>query len=434
MAVLKYLIRNKSNPKRIYVRLIDGKKIDLTASTGYLIDSENWSEGKRFVNQKKVFKGKESLVDNLIKLQSEILEQLNKDKGSERTINLEWLKHTIANYKNPELDKINDLLNNAIESYRDRLKTTINPKTKKPISKLTIKNFDTTIYRLRKFEEHKSKVYYLSEIDLSFHDEFSKFATEQLSLSINSIGNTLKQVKTVCLDALDRGYAISQQIVSKKFNAPTEKTKFITLNEFDLKRINKFKGSEHLINARNWLIIGCWTGCRVGDLMKLTTANLMKTTTGIDFIRYTQNKTSKQVDIPLHDDVKAILKRLGGFPRPISHVKLNEYIKKVCKESGIVELVEGDRQNPKTHLKESGTFEKWELVRSHTFRRSFASNHYDKLSNKVIMAVTGHSTERMLLAYIGETEKDHLEDFIESWKETASNEPKTIDLNKQMSV
>ena len=326
---------------------------------------------------------------------------------------------------------VQDSLINVIKNYRERLKTRINPQTKKPISKLTINKFGTTIYRLKKFEEYKKKNYQLNEIDLTFHDEFSKFATNQLSLSINSIGSTLKQIKTVCLDALDRGMNVSQQIVSKKFNAPTEKTKFVTLNELNLDSIKKFKGSDYLNNARDWLIIGCWTGCRVGDLMKLTKANLLKSTKGIDFIRYTQSKTSKQVDIPVHEDVKEILKRLDGFPRSISDVKFNAYIKTVCQKAGIVEAVDGTRQNPNTHLKEIGTFEKWELVRTHTCRRSFATNHYNKLPNKVIMAVTGHSTERMLLAYIGETENNHLEDFIESWKETASNEPKTVELKKR---
>ena len=59
-------------------------------------------------------------------------------------------------------------------------------------------------------------------------------------------------------------------------------------------------------------------------------------------------------------------------------------------------------------------FEKYELIRSHTCRRSFATNHYDKLSNKIIMAVTGHATEKMLLNYIGEVENNHLDDFIDS--------------------
>jgi hypothetical protein len=33
------------------------------------------------------------------------------------------------------------------------------------------------------------------------------------------------------------------------------------------------------------------------------------------------------------------------------------------------------------------------------------------------MAVTGHSTEKMLLNYIGETENTHLDDFMTIWEQ-----------------
>jgi integrase len=158
--------------------------------------------------------------------------------------------------------------------------------------------------------------------------------------------------------------------------------------------------------------------------MNLSMKNVMMNTKGQKFIRYTQSKTGKQVDLPIHDHVSDILERLGDFPRPISDVNFNKYIKTVCREAGLTYSVTGTRQNPNTHKKESGEFEKWELVKSHTCRRSFATNHYEKLSNKIIMQVTGHATERMLLAYIGETEKDHLDDFMDVWnkdKETAQN-------------
>jgi integrase len=415
MAGLKFFIKSKSNPKAIYVRLTDGRKTDLTASTGYLIESENWSESKQFVHPKKVFDGKQNLTNNLIGIESKVLGTYNDDKGTGKVINLEWLKRVISLYKNPDLDKVNDSLGNAITEYRKHLETKVNPRTEKRISKLTLKNFDTSLYRLRKYEEYKGKTYNLNEIDLSFHDDFTKFCTNEMGLGINSIGSSLKQVKTVCLNALDRGMAISPQISSKKFNATTEKTKFVTLNDFDLQRIKKFKGSDYLNNAKDWLIIGCWTGCRVGDLMQLTENNIEISTTGIRSINYTQSKTNKQVKVPIHEDVQEIVKRLQGFPRPISNAKFNEYIKKVCQKVGINERIEGTRQNPNTHLKENGTFEKWELVRTHTCRRSFATNHYSQMPNKMIMAITGHATEAMLLTYVGEVDTNHLEDFTELW-------------------
>ena len=96
----------------------------------------------------------------------------------------------------------------------------------------------------------------------------------------------------------------------------------------------------------------------------------------------------------MHKDIKLIIERLGSFPRPTSNQKYNDYIKQVCQQVVINEVIEGTKQNPVTHKKEVGMFEKWKLIRSHIGRRSFATNHYNILSNKVLMAVTGHSTEK----------------------------------------
>ena len=54
----------------------------------------------------------------------------------------------------------------------------------------------------------------------------------------------------------------------------------------------------------------------------------------------------------------------------------------------------------KTPRKAPGLYPKYELITSHTCRRSFASNWYGKLPNSAIMAATGHSKEEDFLRYI----------------------------------
>jgi hypothetical protein len=76
---------------------------------------------------------------------------------------------------------------------------------------------------------------------------------------------------------------------------------------------------------------------RVNDLMKLTKNNILKTAKGQNVIRYTQSKTAKQVDLPIHNDVQEILTRLGGFPRSISDQRFNDYIKLVFKGVGMTD-------------------------------------------------------------------------------------------------
>ena len=430
MATVKYKIQGKGETATIYIRLLDGRQTDIWTPTGYTINPEFWSNKKGEPKQVAGNKDKLNLSIKLRELKNFVLNKLNEDKGK-KPINKDWLNHVIAVYKNPSIDSKEILLMDAIKNYQSELKTKVNSRTGKPISNLTIKNYNTTLMRLEEFEKFKKHQYLLHEVDLTFHSDYKKFASTKLTLSINSIGKDLRQIKTVCLDARDRGFDINRQVESRKFNAPSEPTLFVTLTENEIQTIkdHEFK-QDYLRNAKDWLIIGCWTGCRVGDLMQLTNDNIMTNTKGQKFIRYTQSKTGKQVDLPIHQQVNEVLQRLGGFPRPISDVNFNLYIKEVCKQAGLTQLVKGTRQNPKTHKKETGMFEKYQLIKSHTCRRSFATNHYNKLSNKLIMRVTGHATEKMLLNYIGETENDHLDDFMNVWDNDKLEQENTLKMAK----
>lgn len=140
-----------------------------------------------------------------------------------------------------------------------------------------------------------------------------------------------------------------------------------------------------------------------------------------------QKKTSQKIVLPLHWQVKAILEKNNGFPRKISTQKYNDYIKKVCQKVGLTEKIEGaktidinntektKKKNPSLYRKQKGFFEKWELVSTHIARRSFATNHYGKLPTPVLMSATGHTTEKMFLAYIGKSSIDNAEILKNYW-------------------
>jgi integrase len=57
--------------------------------------------------------------------------------------------------------------------------------------------------------------------------------------------------------------------------------------------------------------------------------------------------------------------------------------------------------------KVNGDYEKYKLVSTHIGRRSFASNSYgDGMPIPLIMAITGHKTEREFRRYIGISQSD----------------------------
>ena len=61
--------------------------------------------------------------------------------------------------------------------------------------------------------------------------------------------------------------------------------------------------------------------------------------------------------------------------------------------------------------------EKWEMISSHTARRSFATNEYlNGTPSITIMAITGHKTEKAFLKYIKVRPKEHAEKMKSLWE------------------
>lgn len=151
---------------------------------------------------------------------------------------------------------------------------------------------------------------------------------------------------------------------------------------------------DYLDNARDWLIIGCYSAQRVSDLLKFEETKIIED----DFLEFTQKKGNQPIVIYMLPKVKQILnKRNGEFPRRISDQKFNKYIKEVCKIAGLNEKLTGGKMLNKRKL--VGEYHKWELVTSHICRRSYVSNFRPILGDENVMAATGHKSPKMLDIY-----------------------------------
>jgi len=127
-----------------------------------------------------------------------------------------------------------------------------------------------------------------------------------------------------------------------------------------------------------------------------------------DSLRIKPQKTGQVVEIPLHPTVRAIMAKYSGtLPRAISNQKMNDYLKEITVQVAslqspqmITATIGGER---KTTAKR-----KWELITTHTARRSFATNLYKAgCPARSIMAITGHQTESAFRAYIRLSGEEH---------------------------
>lgn len=398
MASIKLLIQSKNNPARIYIRLIDGRAVDVKAKTNFIIDPADWSPAKerpknlRDADQK-------NLDSDLQNLKSNLLNYYNKSAGE--IINLQWLKDFI----NPvEKAAIPTELVGYIDYYLQERKSEINNSTAKKIN--VVKN------KMIKMQKDRGRTYQLKDINLSFKNEFFRY-NQGLGYNESTILHNLKEIKTICFHARKRGMLIDTQIDEIKTTQGKAVNIYLTFDDLDKIESADLKLKE-LQDARDWLIISCYTAQRISDFMRFT-KDMIREQDGRKFIEFTQQKTGKIMTVPLHQKVLDILdQRSGEFPVRITDSIYNRYLKRVCKAAKLTDKVYGGKTNAKTNRKEFGYFYKYELVTSHIGRRSFATNFYGKIPTSLLMYATGHSTEKLFLTYIGKSNSDkamHLAEY-----------------------
>src|SRR5690606_26463206 len=144
-------------------------------------------------------------------------------------------------------------------------------------------------------------------------------------------------------------------------------------------------------------------GLRVSDFN-----NLDETDISGKFLRVTTRKTLKPVVIPVHPVVREILESGFRLSQRLSEQKINSHIKEVCQLAGIQEPVTVTRTQAGKARKR--TMPKYELVTTHTARRSAATNMYKAGIPAIsIMVITGHTTQKSFMKYIKISEEENAE-------------------------
>lgn len=397
MAKVKFSIRGKQNPTSIYVRLRVGRNIDIKCKTKYVVDPKRWSNTKGVVKNSNDTDLK-VLSDDLLDLERDIIKLYN--SANPNDIDAQWLN----NYLNPPVEE--KVIPEGLVDYFDTYKEF----KEKEVSSASITKLMVNKHLLEKFEKARKKKILIKDVDANFKLEFENFCRSK-NYSQNTIARSVRFIKTICYHARNNGIETSFQLDG--ITSKNEKIEKIYLTEEELTIIENTKlEHEYQENARDWLLISCETGQRVSDFMRFEKSMIRKQKSAdgkreVSLIEFTQQKTQKLMSIPLSNRVMSILqKRKGEFPRATSSVKYNEYIKEVCAQAKLSQVITGSKIDKKTGRKKSGQYPKHELVTSHVGRRSFSTNNYGRIPTPLLMAATGHTTEKMFLEYIGKTETD----------------------------
>jgi len=399
MATVNFLYRSTKQQANIVLRLLhrhNETDIVIGAKTKYLIEKDYWNNYHKKTRLKDIelINKKVDVNIELNKIENHVLKAFNSANISE--VSKEWLQTQINYYYSPPTTK--NILSNRLTEYIDYYIECKRHELTAP----TIMKYNTIKSKMELMEAFISKPILINEVDENFKNEFVKYYNEK-KYSTNTIQRELAFVKTFCRHARNNGLETSTQLDSLILKKTKVEKIYLTFDELKKIEQKKYENQAHQ-NAKDWLIISCYTGQRVSDFLNFD-KDMIRVEDGINLIEFTQKKTRKIMSLALHPKVIEILdKNNGNFPYKISDQKYNEYIKEVCEKAGLKQKIQGSKVNKETNRKESGLYPKYELVTSHIGRRSFATNFYGKIPTSLLINATGHSSEALFLEYIGKTQ------------------------------
>ena len=426
MANLNYFLKANKPGKfsPVYLRFYHGKVFDLKTQSGQHVDPGHWNSKKHCVGNYVDATYKPEVNLNLRKLKDFVMDTFAAKSNNIPT--KEWLTDVIDLFYNGPKEPKRVTMFNFIRAFIDEAPRRINPKTEQPVCYKQLREYERTFFYLQEFAKLQKREPDFEDITLDFYHDFVKYLQSEKTitrkngkevkepgLAKNTIGKKIQTLKIFLNAATEDGLNQNKQYKSQRFKAVKEDTDSIYLNTDELNSMANLDLSDNkrLETVRDLFLIGCWTGLRFSDWDKVSENNIQN---GKLVIK--QSKTGNPVVIPLHPVTRVILNKYKyQLPGIISNQKFNLYLKEVAKMAGI----SGKEQKTITKggITRTISFEKWEMVGTHTARRSFATNLFFRgVPSISIMAVTGHKTESSFLKYIKVTPDQHAKILDNVWR------------------
>ena len=230
-----------------------------------------------------------------------------------------------------------------------------------------------------------------NDVNSAFHFSLCQ-KMAQAGFSVNYQWNLISRLKCV----MNEGYKLKyhDNTEFRDFPAPKENTEAIALTPEEIELLWQYKPKSALLGqVRDLFLIGYYTASRFSDYSRMTLDNIHDGR--IDFV---QKKTNDRVLIPASPRLIELLERNGGHAPGVGSVILNRYIKTVAREAGIDGIV----QLPKSQRKDKeGATHRYEMVVSHTARRSAITNLYvSGVPARDCMFLSGHKSLRSFERYL----------------------------------
>lgn len=383
----------------------------LDYSTGLTVKVKDWNNTQRRTKNDSYKNGQ--IARGLVRA-----EEIGSKLASENDLSLISLKNSLKSD-----EKLNEIFNRdrVIEIQEDYIPPMEFIRTyidKAQVTAGTKKDYNNTYNHLEEFQEYTGKTLSWKSMGYEFYLDMVEFLKVEKDLKGSTIDKVIKNIKVFLnyadlQDNLDVNQDFKKTVSGKSLFAKVnkEETEHVYLNEKEIKQITDAKLDENLSGIRDLFLIGCWTGLRISDLKRLERGNIKD-----GLLSITAQKTSKNVTIPITDELQTVLNKYPDrLPKIPTDQHYNRQLKDVCEQAGINEPIMAEEK--KGEMRVTSLIPKWKLVTSHTARRSFATNLYRRgIPSTQLMMLTGHKSETSFMKYIKVSGEDNAKDVAKKLK------------------
>ena len=207
----------------------------------------------------------------------------------------------------------------------------------------------------------------------------------------NSLSRNLTFFKTFLNWNIKKGRAVPDDF--KHVTVKKRDTDDIALTQEEIKILETIKLDHRLDLYRDMFLIGVYSGQRFSDYSVFEKADVSN-----GMIIKRAEKTETNSYIPLHPKLERLLDKYDWQLRTISSQKFNKAIQQICKKAGFDDEVKKTKYLGSKKIIER--FQRWEIVTSHTARRTFITLSSTKgMPDHIIMSITGIRDPKTLQKY-----------------------------------
>ena len=466
MATIHYYIRTpkKGVETSVYAQIFCSAKEKsertlIQVNTGVKVPSSRWNKKLESVSTNMAGEEEETRLkdinDRLDGLKSHLFADIEK---SDR-ITIDFIKNSIEEHSNNYVNKLPEAPQDIIK-YMEWLMAAMRDGQRlfngRRYIKDTVKQYGTSLGVMKRFMRHYKDNTGMGLVWNSFAkrdvaDMYMKLQNESGYMDKNR-NKLVSRWQTILNMAKEDGLH-NHDGANLLFQVP-ERTKdekvkvYLTDEEIQALYDMKLEPGSTYDKVRDIFLVGCYTGQRISDYSRISKDNFKTTKLGTTVVHLFQKKTGKEILVPiLNGNLLSIMEKYDGYPPKIVDQVLNRYVKEILEilsdevpslqEYYPTLLTMKEKQAEKDGKTEYERDEqgnvirpKYELVSSHTARRSCLTNLYKthKFSDRLLMSISGHKSRETFYKYIlvsGEDVAEEVAQKLEELKQERENELKS---------